>query len=234
MTIQVPEREPLSEILDRVLDKGIVIRWWGRISLVGIDVVTAVADVVVTSLDTYLRYANALNEVAPMPAPSVEGRTSRSRGTGRPAPVRIVREAFDAWNGHEVDRYAALLDDGYISETHRRSPPLRGREAARHAMRASFKVLPDLHFTIEGTLAAGDDVLVSWLATGTPRDEYSGAPLTARPLQVPGCTVTRLRAGKIVHTWNYWDTDEMLRRLRVTAQRGSDGPQADHRGPAAS
>ncbi len=233
MTIQVPEREPLSEILDRVLDKGIVIRWWGRISLVGIDVVTAVADVVVTSLDTYLRYANALNDVASIPMPSVEGRTSRSRGAGRPAPVRIVREAFAAWNGHEVDRYAALLDDGYISETHRRSPPLRGREAARHAMRASFKVLPDLHFTIEGTLAAGDDVLVSWLATGTPRDEYSGAPLTARPLQVPGCTVTRLRDGKIAHTWNYWDTDEILGELRATAERGNDGPQADHRGPAA-
>jgi len=234
VTIQVPEREPLSEILDRVLDKGIVIRWWGRISLAGIGLVTAVADVVVTSLDTYLRYANALNEVAPMPAPSVEGRTSRSRGTGRPAPVRIVREAFDAWNGHEVDRYAALLDDSYISETHRRSPPLRGREAARHAMRASFKVLPDLHFTIEGTLAAGDDVLVSWLATGTPRDEYSGAPLTARPLQVPGCTVTRLRDGKIAHTWNYWDTDEILGERRATTERGNDGPQADHRGPAAS
>ena len=168
-----------------------------------------------------------------MPARSVEGRIGRSQGAGHRAAVRIVREAFAAWNGHEVDRYAALLDDGYISETHRRSPPLRGREAARHAMRASFKVLPDLHFTIEGTLAAGDDVLVSWLATGTPRDEYSGAPLTARPLQVPGCTVTRLRDGKIAHTWNYWDTDEILGVLRATAERGNDGPQADHPGPAA-
>jgi len=234
VTIQVPEREPLSEILDRVLDKGIVIGWWSRISLVGIDLVTAVGDVVVASLDTYLRHASELNDVASIPMPSVEGRTIRSRGAGRPARVRIVREAFAAWNGHEADRYAALLDDGYISETHRRSPPLCGREAARHAMRASFKVLPDLHFTIEGALAAGDDVLVSWLATGTPRDEYSGAPLAAGPLQVPGCTVARLRGNKIVHTWNYWDTDEMLRRLPVTRQRVSDGAQADHRGPAAS
>ena len=234
MTIQVPEREPLSEILDRVLDKGIVIGWWGRISLVGIELVTAVADVVVASLDTYLRHASELNDVASIPMPSVEARTSRSRGAGRPAPVRIVREAFAAWNGHEVDRYAALLDDGYSSETHRRSPPLRGREAARQAMKASFQVLPDLHFTIEGELAAGDHVLVSWLATGTPRDEYSGAPLAARPLQVPGCTVTRLRDGKIARTWNYWDTDEILGELRATAERGNDGPQADHRGPAAS
>src|SRR5262249_29488401 len=143
------------------------------------------------------------------PSPSVEGRTSRSWDRGRSAQVLIVREAFEAWNGHEVDRYTALLDDGHISETHRHSTPLRGRQAARHAMKAFFEVLPDLQFTIEGTLTAGHDVLVSWQATGTPRDDYSGAPLTAGPLQVPGCTVARLRANRIVHTWNYWDTDEM-------------------------
>src|SRR5262244_1989695 len=40
VTIQRPGRETISEILDRVLDKGIVIGWWGRVSLVGIDVVT--------------------------------------------------------------------------------------------------------------------------------------------------------------------------------------------------
>ena len=63
-------RDNISEILERVLDRGIVIEWWGRISLAGIDLVTAVADVVVTSLDTYLRYANALNDVASIPMPS--------------------------------------------------------------------------------------------------------------------------------------------------------------------
>src|SRR2546421_8944668 len=142
------------------------------------------------------------------------GACAGGRGRGAPAP-------------------AALRDEAQPGEPPGLPPPPRGGGAPRHAMRASFKVLPDLHFTIEGTLAAGDDVLVSWLATGTPRDEYSGAPLTARPLQVPGCTVTRLRDGKIAHTWNYWDTDEILGVLRATAERGNDGPQADHRGPAA-
>ena len=91
MTIQGPMRDNISEILERVLDRGIVIEWWGRISLAGIGLVTAVADVVVTSLDTYLRYANALNEVAPMPARSVEGRIGRSQGAGHRAAVRIGR-----------------------------------------------------------------------------------------------------------------------------------------------
>src|ERR1043166_8287964 len=99
--IQRPGRETISEILDRVLDKGIVIGWWGRVSLVGIDLGTASSHVVVTSFDTYRRYASELNEAAPMLAPSVEDRTGGSRGAGHRATVRIVRAAFDAWRSEE-------------------------------------------------------------------------------------------------------------------------------------
>ncbi len=44
----------LIDVLDRVLDKGIVIDAWVRISLVGIDLITVEARVVVASIDTYL------------------------------------------------------------------------------------------------------------------------------------------------------------------------------------
>jgi hypothetical protein len=50
----------LIDVLDRVLDKGIVIDAWVRISLVGIDLVTVEARVVVASIDTYLKYADAV------------------------------------------------------------------------------------------------------------------------------------------------------------------------------
>jgi hypothetical protein len=50
----------LIDVLDRVLDKGIVIDAWVRISLVGIDLITVEARVVVASIDTYLKYAEAV------------------------------------------------------------------------------------------------------------------------------------------------------------------------------
>jgi Gas vesicle protein len=46
------------DVLDRVLDKGIVIDAWLRVSVIGIDLVTVEARVVVASLETYLRYAD--------------------------------------------------------------------------------------------------------------------------------------------------------------------------------
>ena len=47
----------LIDVLDRVVDKGIVIDAWVRVSLVGIDLLTFDAHVVVASIETYLRYA---------------------------------------------------------------------------------------------------------------------------------------------------------------------------------
>ncbi|MBX5484082.1 MAG: gas vesicle structural protein GvpA [Myxococcaceae bacterium] len=55
----------LIDVLDRVLDKGIVIDAWLRVSLVGIDLVTVEARVVVASIDTYLKYSEAVGTVAP-------------------------------------------------------------------------------------------------------------------------------------------------------------------------
>lgn len=59
----------LIDVLDRVLDKGIVIDAWIRVSLVGIDLVTVEARVVVASIDTYLRYAEALGLSQPVARP---------------------------------------------------------------------------------------------------------------------------------------------------------------------
>src|SRR5262249_8559176 len=62
----------LIDVLDRVLDKGIVIDAWVRVSLVGIDLITVEARVVVASIDTYLKYSEAVGQVAPVSRPAGE------------------------------------------------------------------------------------------------------------------------------------------------------------------
>jgi len=61
----------LIDVLDRVLDKGIVIDAWVRVSLVGIDLLTVEARVVVASIDTYLKYSEAVGQVAPAARPEL-------------------------------------------------------------------------------------------------------------------------------------------------------------------
>src|ERR1051325_39114 len=64
----------LIDVLDRVLDKGIVIDAWVRVSLVGIDLITVEARVVVASIDTYLKYSEAVGAAATASRPAVESK----------------------------------------------------------------------------------------------------------------------------------------------------------------
>lgn len=58
-----PESSSLAEVLDRILDKGVVVDVWARISLVGIEILTVEARVVVASVDTFLHYAEEITKV---------------------------------------------------------------------------------------------------------------------------------------------------------------------------
>jgi gas vesicle structural protein len=77
---RMPNTWSLIDVFDRVLDKGIVIDGSARISLVGVDLVTVEARIVVASLATYLGYADGLaesNAQAPLPAwPGLARRTA--------------------------------------------------------------------------------------------------------------------------------------------------------------
>jgi gas vesicle structural protein len=63
MVSQSPDCSSLAEVLDRILDKGIVVDTWARISLVGIEVLTIEARVVVASVDTFLHYAEEITKI---------------------------------------------------------------------------------------------------------------------------------------------------------------------------
>jgi len=80
---RAPGGTSLIDVLDRVLDKGIIIDAWVRVSLVGIDLVTVEARVVVASIDTYLRYADALGLMQSRP-----GRIGTGTGSQEIPPAR--------------------------------------------------------------------------------------------------------------------------------------------------
>ena len=60
---RAPRPSSLADVLDVVLDKGIVIDAYVRVALVGIELLTIDARVVIASVDTYLRFAEAVNRL---------------------------------------------------------------------------------------------------------------------------------------------------------------------------
>jgi gas vesicle structural protein len=77
MTMSSANRAPrpsgLADVLDVVLDKGIVIDAYVRVSLVGIELLTIDARIVIASVDTYLRFAEAVNRLDLQPQDQVAG-----------------------------------------------------------------------------------------------------------------------------------------------------------------
>lgn len=60
----------LVEVVDRILDKGIVVDAWARVSMVGIELLAIEARVVVASVETFLKYAEAVGLTASAATPA--------------------------------------------------------------------------------------------------------------------------------------------------------------------
>jgi gas vesicle structural protein len=94
---RAPAGTSLIDILDRVLDKGIVIDAYVRVSLVGIDLVTVEARIVVAAIDTYLKYAETIGTLPAMSrpqalAPADVGELERMRAENRELRRRLEAE----------------------------------------------------------------------------------------------------------------------------------------------
>jgi gas vesicle structural protein len=70
-----PSPSSLADVIDTILDKGLVIDIYLRVSLVGIELLTIDARIVIASVDTYLRFAEAVNRLNIAEADSKPGAT---------------------------------------------------------------------------------------------------------------------------------------------------------------
>lgn len=68
---RAPAGSSLVDVIDRVLDKGIVIDAYVRVTLVGIDLIGVEARIVVASVDTYLRYSDQISLTSTAARPAV-------------------------------------------------------------------------------------------------------------------------------------------------------------------
>src|SRR3954462_14529800 len=71
--LERPRPSGLADVIDVILDKGLVIDAFVRVSLIGIEILTIDARIVIASVDTYLRFAQAVNRLDIGSAEGAEG-----------------------------------------------------------------------------------------------------------------------------------------------------------------
>src|SRR4051812_23576934 len=117
------QRQPgpgsLAELLNVILDKGIVIDAWVRVSVVGIEILTIEARVVVASVETYLRYAEAIGLTAlaspPPTQQAIEGRRNGSNNRSNsnhelPSPDDVHSYLEDHREGARLGEMSAYFE----------------------------------------------------------------------------------------------------------------------------
>jgi len=84
---RAPSPSGLADVVDLILDKGLVIDAYVRIAVIGIELITIDARIVIASVDTYLRFAEAVNrldltqtELAGLPELQEEGAKKETKG----------------------------------------------------------------------------------------------------------------------------------------------------------
>jgi hypothetical protein len=116
--VEREQESTLGDVVTTILDKGVVVDVFARVSLVGIELLRVDARVVIASVDTYLRFAEATNRLGmgedePSQLPEVVDEISQSGSAGK------TKGALEAG----VDKLGDLIGD---DESKEKEPARRG------------------------------------------------------------------------------------------------------------
>jgi steroid delta-isomerase-like uncharacterized protein len=98
-------------------------------------------------------------------------------------------------------------------------PPLpRGPESIKMVATMLRRAFPDLHLTLEDSIAEGDRVVNRWSFRGTQHGEFASVPPTGREVAISGIDVWRIKDGKIVENQQVVDNLGLLQQLGAVPQ----------------
>jgi hypothetical protein len=136
-----PSPSGLADVLDLILDKGLVIDLYLRVSLVGIELLTIDARIVVASVDTYLRFADAVGRLNIEEDSDKEGlpelmqdMTSGAAKSKTSGALDAAKDKFDDLFGGDEDEDEAENEEEDDDRNGRRSRervPARSRRRSR-------------------------------------------------------------------------------------------------------
>jgi hypothetical protein len=102
--LERPPSSSLAEVVDLILDKGLVIDAYVRVSVLGIELLTIDARIVIASVDTYLRFAEAVGRL------DIDQQRSQPRGLPdllddlKPPPGKIAKHALEKGKEKVTDK----------------------------------------------------------------------------------------------------------------------------------
>ncbi len=123
---RAPSPSGLADVLDLILDKGLVIDAYVRVAVIGIELITIDARIVIASVDTYLRFAEAVNRLDLMQTETqglpelMEGLTESGASSKTKGMLQGAKEAIFGGDEDEEDEDQGNDEEGDEGSTRRR------------------------------------------------------------------------------------------------------------------
>jgi steroid delta-isomerase-like uncharacterized protein len=126
----------------------------------------------------------------------------------------VVRRYYEeVWNKGNLAEVEALVAPTIVLNDW--APGLDGLKQVVNGTRASF---PDLRYSLEDIISAGDKVVVRFKFQGTHQGVYRGIPATGKPIAYSGIGIWRLADGKLAEHWSNIDLYGLMQQLGAIGQ----------------
>jgi steroid delta-isomerase-like uncharacterized protein len=138
----------------------------------------------------------------------------------------FARRYDEAWESGDGARVAELCAEDVVWVDPALPEALRGRDAVRGFVEATYRMVPDVRFEMPEppyTAPSGSRVIVPYRMSGTMTGpwEYMDLAPTGRRFEVDGIDVWDMRDGVIAHYRTLYDSMDMSRQIGVLPEQGS-------------
>ncbi len=133
----------------------------------------------------------------------------------------LVRRLYEeVWINRKLEVINELISPSHALQGPNIFGSSVGPEAYKRQVSSFLKAYPDLHWTIEDTIAEKDKVVACWTLSGTHKGDFMGVPATNRKVCVGGITIHHIAGGRIMDSHSNWDALGMMQQLGAVPAMG--------------
>ena len=125
----------------------------------------------------------------------------------------MMRKSYEEWNKGNPGFFMESTTPDYVYFSPSGNPNPHNREDAVESVKLIWKGFPDVSFSIEDIMVAGDKTITRFVIRGTHQGEFMGIPATGKKIEVSGIMISRVENGKWVEEWEEMDTMGMMQQL---------------------
>lgn len=131
-----------------------------------------------------------------------------SPSTPKDNQATLTRLLEEIWNQGSLALVEEIIASPYTIH-HDPGDPWEGQsldhETFKQRVMYSRKAFPDLHFDVQGYIAAEEKVVVNWFLTGTHQGPLNDVPPTGKKISISGITIYYFESGKVSGHWQVID-----------------------------